>query len=120
MSNSTNIRKAVDPCKQFTQFDVPLLVTAMGLLPRCIDWDSDSSLLVQVVQACGLVNLISYKVIWDIDKDGSYQLRDHSIKYAIGVMSRYCNGDYQAIYFYPGGDVIVVDRSDQFQFQMDG
>lgn len=120
MNSIKDVRKVLDPCKQFTQFDMPLLVTAMGLLPRCIDWDSYSSLLVQVVKACGLINLVSYKVIWDIDKDGSYQLSDHSIKYAIGVMSRYCNGDYQAIYFYAGGDVIVVDRSDQFQLQMDG
>ena len=121
MTALRDIQKRVDPCKQFTNYDYGLLVTAMGLLPRCIDLNSDVALLAQVTEACNVMHVLDYQFKEAfVDNNGTHFLCGVGEVFAIGVMSRMSKGDWEAIYFYKDGQVIVEDRGKLFRFYMKG
>ena len=117
-----NAQKKVDPCKQYTNYDIGLLITAMGQLPSCINLDSGDSILTQVCKSCQVIYPTMHKLSYlHPDSDGQYEWGNPRVPvYPIGLMSRNVGGDYEAIYFYKDGDVIVVDKLVNYLFHMDG
>lgn len=130
----SGIRQQLDPCKQYQHCELRNMVIAMGRLPKCIDLASSNSLISQVMTACSIIDPMPHIFINEVDKDGTWSKCDGVIKdretrlintyyelhYAIGVMSRLVGGDYQAIYFYADGTIIVVDKWHNYLFHMDG
>lgn len=124
----SGIRQQLDPCKQYTGCELQDMVIAMGRLPKCIDLNHPHSLISQVITACGILDPMSNIFIPEVDKDGAWDLRHTlasdtyktTIVYAIGVMSRLVGGDYQAIYYYADGTIIVVDKWHNYLFHMQG
>ena len=126
----SGIRQQLDPCKQYTHCDVKDMVIAMGRLPKCIDLNRPDSLMSQVMTACNIIDPMPHVFMPVVDKDGAYEwvhtlstgaITNRAIPiYAIGVMSRVVGGDYQAIYFYADGTIIVIDKWHNYLFHMDG
>jgi hypothetical protein len=122
LTKLTDVQKQVDPCKQFTNYDVGLLLTAMGQLPNCINLNGDDSLLFQMTEVCNVVTAVcEYELKGvEVDRKGTHFIRGVGEVFAIGLMSRVSNGDYEAIYYYADGMVIVEDRAKIFRFYMKG
>ena len=123
MTTIRHVRQQLDPCKKFVGHDPNLLLSAMGTLPKCLFVQSTASFLDQVCKACDIIFPEMHNIgpYISIDADGQYQYgEDKGVVYPIGVMSRIHNGDYEAIYFYANGDVIVVQRSNNYRLHMDG
>lgn len=133
----SGIRLQLDPCKKYQHCELKDMVIAMGKLPSCIDLNSPKSLINQVVAACNIVDTRNHLFLYEVDKYGSWQaeklqqeifgcaLRGEPTKYwdirhAIGVMSRNVGGDYEAIYFYADGTIVVIGKWDNHIFHMDG
>lgn len=127
----SGIRQDLDPCKQYQHCEVRDMVIAMGRLPKCIDLNSPDSLISQVMTACSIIDPMPHIFLPDITKDGSYEhvmplsnvVIGSAISYTahtIGVMSRLVGGDYQAIYFYADGTIVVVDKWHNYLFHMQG
>ena len=130
----SGIRLQLDPCKQYQHCELKDMVIAMGKLPSCIDLNNPKSLIHQVVAACNIVDPRNHLFVHDIDKDGCWSKIDINIlnkavgvgsshyesHYAIGVMSRDIGGDYEAIYFYADGTIVVIGKWDNHIFHMDG
>ncbi|WJM94042.1 hypothetical protein QDY63_14595 [Pseudomonas brenneri] len=127
----SGIKQQLDPCKQYTHCDVKDMVIAMGRLPKCIDLSSPNSLISQVMTACNIIDPMPHIFLQEVGVFGTWELVTplsnvvigSSIKqevYAIGVMSRFVGGDYQAIYFYADGTIIVIDKWHNYLFHMDG
>lgn len=127
----SGIRLQLDPCKQYQHCELRDMVIAMGKLPSCIDLNNPKSLIHQVVAVCNIVDPRNHLFLSEIDKDGTWEkvttlsnvVTGSSIKhivYAIGVISRDVGGDYEAIYFYADGTIVVIGKWDNHIFHMDG
>lgn len=127
----SGIRLQLDPCKQYQHCELKDMVIAMGKLPSCIDLNNPKSLIHQVVAVCNIVDPRNHLFLSEIDKDGTWEkvttlsnvVIGSSIKhivYAIGVISRDVGGDYEAIYFYADGTIVVIGKWDNHIFHMDG
>ena len=117
----SDIRQQLDPCKQYMQHAWEHLVIAMGQLPKCIDLNSPVSLISQVVMACSIPDPNNHTFLSPMDNDGTWEAPfPQGTQHAIGVYSRLVGGDYQAIYFYTDGTIIVIDKWNNYKFHMDG
>lgn len=114
-----NIRQQLDPCKQYTHCELRHMVIAMGRLPKCIDLNNPYKLISQVMTACNIIDPINHKFLPEVNSDGIWE-QGTTTHYAIGVMSRMVGGDYEAIYFYANGTIVVIDKWDNYYFHMDG
>lgn len=129
----SGIRQDLDPSKQYQHCEIGHVIIAMGRLPKCIDLNRPDSLISQVMTACSInsFDLIKHVFHPEIDKDGAYEhvhrlaamMQGKKVAtpiHAIGVMSRLVGGDYQAIYFYADGTIIVIDKWHNYKFHMEG
>ncbi|MGF6139069.1 hypothetical protein [Pseudomonas laurylsulfatiphila] len=125
------IRQQLDPCKQYQHCELRDMIIAMGRLPKCLDLNRTDSLISQVMTACNINDPMQHIFMGEIDNDGTYEFVQplstvvigatvkHLI-YSIGVISRNVGGDYQAIYFYADGTIIVIDKWHNYLFHMAG
>jgi len=120
----SGIRQDLDPCKQYQHCEVRDMVIAMGRLPKCIDLNRPDSLISQVMTACNIIDPMPHIFLPEVDKDGMWEMTytpcTSTYMYSIGVMSRSVGGDYQAIYFYAAGTIIVIDKWHNYLFHMAG
>ncbi len=130
----SGIRLQLDPCKQYQHCELKDMVIAMGKLPSCIDLNNPKSLIHQVVAVCNIVDPRNHLFLPEVDKDGTWLYFDfkvldrdtrltktnYELRHAIGVMSRNVGGDYEAIYFYADGTIVVIGKWDNHIFHMDG
>ena len=116
-----DIRTQLDPCKQYMHCEMKHLVIAMGQLPKCIDLNYPANLISQVMTACGIMDPTHHIFLPEVNKDGTWASElTCELRYAFAVMSRVVAGDYQAIYFYADGTIIVIDKWHNYLFHMDG
>ena len=128
ISKITEIRKAIDPCKQYMNVeDYPqTLINAMGNLPTHINTENSLKFITQVANVCGITDYSIHQIKdekFELDAEGTYEcVPTVSCAYAIGIISRIVDGVYESISFYGDGSVIVSDVVDEakvyYYFQM--